>query len=378
MPDRNMPSPSDEVITELREREPHLAALAQERAGAARLLIELPNTLTIERVAHDVESHRLWELAGLYFMNSARPYEGLVLFWGLYRQMLSAQQLGVRLHKGMPLVWMSDCYARLGFPVHSKRYLMLTLVEDALREHGHLSTETTGTYFRLAWGRGLAHEEINRYAGEFERLAGEVPDLAGFPEALLQDVDDAWLTEFPSPEEASHYRLTPEYASFLLARLGKGDGKDLERLAAYLLSCMPGCRTKRRQRSASTDYDLVCSMEGFDVDFRSELGRYFVCECKDWSKPADFSTIAKFCRVLDSTKARFGILFSRNGISGARRTVNAEREQLKVFQDRGVVVIAVTEADVRRVVEGINFIGVLREKYEAVRLDLLGATESSN
>lgn len=366
-----MPSPSEELLRGLEEREPHLAALAKERDGAARLLMALPNTFTLERVAQDPDSHRTWELAGLYFINSGRPYEGLALFWGLYRQMLAAQHLGARLHKGMPLVWMSDCYANLGFPVHSKRYLMLTLVEDALREHGHVSPETTGTYFRLAWGRGLAHEEIKRYAEEFERLAVETPTLAGYPEALLQDVDDAWLTEFPSPEEASHYRLTPEYASFLLGRLGTGDGRDLERLAEYLLSCMPGCRTKRRQRSGSTDYDLVCSMEGFDVDFRSELGRYFVCECKDWSSPADFSTIAKFCRVLDSTKARFGILFSRHGITGARRTAYAEREQLKVFQDRGVVVIAVTEHDVRRVVEGINFIGVLRDKYEAVRLDLL-------
>ena len=64
----------------------------------------------------------------------------------------------------------------------------------------------------------------------------------------------------------------------------------------------------RRKRSWSTDYDIVCSMEGFEVDFRSELG-YFVCECKDWNQPADFSVMAKFCRVLDSTKSRFGVLF---------------------------------------------------------------------
>jgi hypothetical protein len=111
-------------------------------------------------------------------------------------------------------------------------------------------------------------------------------------------------------------------------------------------------------------------MEGFEVDFRSELGRYFVCECKDWKKPADFSTLAKFCRVLDSTKARFGILFSRQGVSGARRTAFAEREQLKVFQDRGIVIVAIDENDVRSVVNGANLINVLRERYEAVRLDL--------
>src|SRR5262245_21935198 len=34
-------------------------------------------------------------------------------------------------------------------------------------------------------------------------------------------------------------------------------------------------------------------------------------KCKDWSQPADLLTFAKFARVLDSTKSRFGILFSR-------------------------------------------------------------------
>ena len=46
-------------------------------------------------------------------------------------------------------------------------------------------------------------------------------------------------------------------------------------ISQMTIRLMPGCRTKRRQRSRSTDYDIVCSMDGFDVDFRSELGRYF-------------------------------------------------------------------------------------------------------
>src|ERR1700683_5202910 len=138
------------------------------------------------------------------------------------------------------------------------------------------------------------------------------------------------------------------------------------------MSCMPGCRTTRRGKSGSTDYDVICSMEGFDVDFRSELGRYFVCECKDWKKPADFTAMAKFCRVLDSMKSRFGVIFSKQGITGAGRSTDAGLEQLKVFQDRGMVIVVIDEADIRRVVDGANFIQLLRERYEAVRLDLRG------
>jgi hypothetical protein len=270
----------------------------------------------------------------------------------------------------MPLVWMSDCYAQLGFSVYAKRYLMLTLVEDALREHGTVTPETTGTYFRLVWGHGVSHSEVGRFAAAFARLAQESPEYALYPEALLQDVDDAWLTEFPSARKASHYRLNPAYATYLLGLLGTSQGVALERLAEYLMSCMPGCRTKRRQRSYSTDYDIVCSVEGFEVDFRSEPGRYFVCECKGWQSAVDEGAMAKFCRVLDSTKARFGIIFSRHGLSGTGQTAFAEREQLKVFQDRGIVIVAVTQDDLESAVHGANLISLLRHKYESVRLDL--------
>jgi hypothetical protein len=235
-----------------------------------------------------------------------------------------------------------------------------------------------GAYFRLVWGHGLRDSEFRRYAREFWQNRSAAPETALFPEALLQRVDDRWLTEIPAPGEASFFLANEAYVRRLLTRLGDRQGETLELLAEYLLSCMPGCRTKRRQRSGSTDYDIVCAMEGPDVDFRSELGRYFVCECKDWSKPADFTTMAKFCRVLDSTKAKFGVLFSRMGVSGQGSTAFAQREQLKVFQDRGVVIVVLDRGDLESVASGVNLISLVRQRYEAVRLDLKGAATLAN
>jgi hypothetical protein len=80
--------------------------------------------------------------------------------------------------------------------------------------------------------------------------------------------------------------------------------------------------------------------------------------------------MAKFCRILDSVKSRFGILFSKKGISGRGKTKNAEREQLKVFQDRGMVIVVIDQDDLEHVARGDNFINLLREKYQRVRLDL--------
>jgi hypothetical protein len=126
-----------------------------------------------------------------------------------------------------------------------------------------------------------------------------------FPEWILQQLDQEWLSGYPSYGEVDHYPINRKYADFLLSALGDGSGERLEFLSEYLMSIMPGCRVYRRKRSHSTDYDLVCAIEGLQTDFRAELGRYFVCECKDWQNPAGFSEFAKFCRVLDSVKAKW-------------------------------------------------------------------------
>jgi hypothetical protein len=115
------------------------------------------------------------------------------------------------------------------------------------------------------------------------------------------------------------------------------------------------------------------SVERDSVRKEQELGRYFVCECKDWKSPADFTVMAKFCRALDSIKSRFGVLFSKNGLSGVSNSQFAAREQLKVFQDRGIVIVVIDEQDLRSVASGATLTQLLRRRYEAVRLDLRGS-----
>jgi hypothetical protein len=284
--------------------------------------------------------------------------------------MLAGQERGRRIHKGLPLVWISECYLMMGFVALPKRYLMLTLIEDAISGNGSISAETSGIYFRLVWRHGLSDSELQRYAARAYELFTGHPHKGLFSEWILQDFDNNWM-EFPTSQEAAIYSANPRYVKRLIDQLGDPSGAILERLADHILSSMPGCRTTRRRRSPSSDYDIVCSVEGLEVDFRSELGRYFICECKDWQSPADFTTMAKFCRVLDSTKSRFGILFSKHGISGKGRTTDAEREQLKVFQDRGMVIVVIDKDDVELIARGGNFINLLRAKYERIRLDLM-------
>lgn len=340
-------------------------------AGAAGFLRELPLIFPADKFGDDAEGHRCWEIIGNFYRNQNRFHQGISIYISLYNQFLEAQEKSKkRIRKGTPLVWISDCYSAMGFPVLAKRCLMLALCENAIHEKGEVPPETTGTYWRLVYRHGLPDVEVSRYAAIAYKLSQEHEEETFFPEWIVQEFDKNWIMEIPSANEAGVYVANTLYIQKLMSNLGGGQGDILERLAEYILSCMPGCRTTRRQRTESTDYDIICSMEGFEVDFRSEFGRYFVCECKDWGNPADFTTLAKFCRVLDSVKSSFGILFSKSGISGEGKTKYAEREQLKVFQDRGMVIIVIDNNDLRYVAAGGNLINLLRIKYEGVRLDL--------
>jgi len=343
-----------------------------ERASAEKFVQSLPECFSADMIATDPKAHDCWEKVGNFHKNQGRFHDALSIYHALYNQLLTAQEKNKKwLNKATPLIWISDCYLQLGFSVLGKRYLILAHCEDSIARQGYVPASGEGAvYFRWVWWYGLPDGDLRSYAKKIFEIYKSNLTEALFPEWIVQNLDQDWMTEFPSLKEAALYIANRKYIQYLMKRLGDKQGKNLERLGEYMLSCMPGCRTIRRQRAKSTEYDIVCSIEGLNVDFRSEVGRYFVCECKDLKNSVSITTMAKFCRVLDSTKSKFGILFSTKGISGQGKTLYAEREQLKVYQDRGIVIIVVDLKDIKYIAEGGNFINLLRNKYERMRLDL--------
>ena len=355
---------------------PDLVALMQQRDGAAQLLEALPRRFTHEEVAGSTlrpgpgSAHNAWESCGYSYFANGRVHEAIAVFQALYDYLLVYQERkNRRAHKGSPLVFLSDCYSRLNYPVVAKRSLMVALCEDAIQNKGVVKAEATGIYFRAVWHYGLSDQQVRDYTQLSWDLYRRNQRAGRYPEWLLQELEhiksrgiQEWMTEYPAPSETMIYAVNRRYVAWLLSKLGKGDGRSLERLGHYLLSAIPGCRARMRMRTPSTDYDVVGFLEGHFVDFRVELSRYFICECKDWSSSADFTAIAKFARVLELAKAKCGVMFSRQGISGEARGVHAERELLKLFQDRGIAILVVLSSDLEEVVKGRNFIEILRSK----------------
>lgn len=342
-----------------------------DRSGASQFAEIFPAIFKTENFIDDSEAHLCWERIGNFYKNQQRFHEALLLYFSLYYHFIQAQDSsGKWVQKATPLVWIGECCSQLGYNSLAKRYLMLSHIDDSIAIKGDVSPGGTGVYFRMVWQKGIPDSELRRYAKKSYTLYLENQKNCFYPEWVLQNLDEDWLTEIPSPVEVGLYWTNPIYIKHLISKLGDKEGKNLETLAQYMLSCMPGCRTTIRKRTTSSELDIVCCVEGIETDFRSELGRYFVCECKDWKKAVDFTSVAKFCRVLDSIKSRFGIIFSPKGISGKKITRYAANEIQKLFQNNGIILIVIDKEDMNYIAGGGNFINLLRNKYEKIRLDL--------
>ncbi len=306
------------------------------------------------------------------------PHERLSLYLAIYDRLLEADGPDWP-YKATTLVRISDCFRQIGCFALAKRYCMLALYDEARIAP---VTVAQGSYQRLLAVHGLLEVEIQRYAERFRQLAADGSDVRRFPESGLCEVDDDWQVEIPSPIESGMYFATGNYIRYMLGRLSwlaqhdaenlNERGRLLERLANYCLFCMPGAKTRSRvlQRGTATDYDVVCSLDGFNVDFRTELGRYFLAECKAFGAGTrtPFDVVAKFARVLEAVKSKFGIVFCPHGVTGMFRDRNAEAEQLGVYRDSGIVIVALTETNLQHVASGRNLINILRRKYDQVRL----------
>lgn len=142
---------------------------------------------------------QIWDLSALAYSIQLRHYEALSIYYAMYQKQMEVQTAnGVRIHKGTPLVRISDEHRALGNSLMAKRYMMLTMCEDAISLGGKINAETTGTYFRSVWQFGIPPEEVKNYAAKMWMLSVEHPEESRFPEWILQELDQRWMTEYPS------------------------------------------------------------------------------------------------------------------------------------------------------------------------------------
>lgn len=329
-------------------------------------------------VKESLEERRMWQDVGLFYYKSAgRLYDAIAVFSRLYERICEEQQQNsIWLPKGMPLVWIADCHNDLGHQVLSARYLLLTAASDAIRDRGVINPNG-GVYFRAVWHRGWTGEDLRTFYSHCFTAFSKDDALCSYPEHILSKVAIPFVMPYATTSELDIYEVNKAYASKILDLVKRKreaghdvDGKDLERLATYLLGAIPGFEVRSAFRAGDTEYDGIVRNTGPKYDFRADLGFYLLVECKDWKEPVGVPEVSQFINKLVLQDCRGGILFSALGITGDGRNRDAELQLLKAHYRAGKVIIVLSQEDFRSAASGKNLVSMLRDKYESVRFDI--------
>ncbi len=330
------------------------------------------------RKAHRLDSLRetageavfQWDMAGMHFGARQRFSEAISVHRELYHLMCQAQEGYGWIHKGLPLVRLRDWHRLLGHPWHEERYLLATLAEDAIRDHGKIDVEGGGIYHRFRWEDGRPDTEFHELAETCWNTFSQDQDLREFPEEIVGRLGSRGFKTAAAQSEVHLYEINTIYASKLLQRAENEDWRALETLAAYQLMCIPGFEVEKQKRSQSSIFDVFVRIRAHYPGFRREFGTYMLGECKNWNNPVGPSVIAYLAQNLAFHECAAGILYSRDGITGTSETKYAALTVLRAYHHSGRIILVLDQGDFERAARGVSLQEILREKYEQVRFDL--------
>ncbi|MDK4724986.1 restriction endonuclease [Rhizobium phaseoli] len=157
------------------------------------------------------------------------------------------------------------------------------------------------------------------------------------------------------------------------AETNDAKGKSLEALASFLLTGVPGLRCKYSNlRTRSSEIDLVVEYVPSTrrLSLFDEVGQYALVECKNWSRPVGADQVRNFMGKLGKCKARLGVIFAKNGITGQADGTAALREIQSYFDRDGTMVLVFSLQELRPIDSGPAFYDVLDLKADNLRFDL--------
>lgn len=166
--------------------------------------------------------------------------------------------------------------------------------------------------------------------------------------------------------------LIDALASVEEAQDSQEKGRSLENLANLLLNGVRGLTVKYKNlRTRTSEIDLVVEYQPqiARLPMIEDVGRYFLVECKNWSKPAGASVVRDFIGKLEACRVNFGILFSRNGLTGEASGGDAVGAIRKHYDQFGRIVLVIALDDVRDL-DRESFGQLLDKKIDFFRFDV--------
>jgi hypothetical protein len=205
----------------------------------------------------------------------------------------------------------------------------------------------------------------------------ELIQMLSAPSALPKSQSQKRAPQQSSSDEFDVFRIDIiQYSSLWeatkTATTNEAKGKTLERLANLVFEGMPFLVVKYRNlRTSSSEIDLVLQYKGWDrPTLFDDFGRYVLVECKNWGSPIAAKQVRDFIGKMRKTRVSLGVIFAKNGITGAHSGVDALRELHSAFDQDNIYVIIVSEEDLEAVKDGISFYDILDTKVDQLRFDL--------
>ena len=157
----------------------------------------------------------------------------------------------------------------------------------------------------------------------------------------------------------------------------KGKGNKLEELAELLfLKAFPNIfDVVRNCRTSTNEIDLIISWTqqangiGLTNEFAG-LGNTFLCECKNYDKKVDVTSIGKFASLLSCSDTHMGVLIAWKGVTGKGwANGNGLIKKLALAERRYIIVI--TKDDLYAIYcKKTNLFNLLKTKYRALKHDI--------
>ncbi len=198
-----------------------------------------------------------------------------------------------------------------------------------------------------------------------QQLAPEPSDWkspAGFAEdvvrrLVLKHPEHSYL--FAHQSSSIEFPISNPYFEALLDAAKKQDtssqekGDSLETLATYLFMLIPGWIPHQKVSNRTFENDLMVENLSPHSNLMADmLGRQFIVECKNWKDPVGVQAVGYFIHRMRLTHSSFGVLLSREGITGEQDSKAATDLVKQSFHEDNVLCVVLNEKDLDNLQKG--------------------------
>jgi len=285
-----------------------------------------------------------------------------------------------RIYRAECAFLLSDLYAAMNEHGLALRWAMLMQADDILGGHpdgGGAGKQSLTTIKGLSVPALDELNKISRSCLAKAKKEGWNKPVAFAEEVLCRFVQGKAGYEFVRTYSSKEFPLSQGYFNALYKQINtsKGaldKGNTLEDLALYLLTLLPGCIPHKnvlsKQKLFETDV-LVQNLSAESNVVADLLGRHFLIECKNRKKKSNSADIGYFLYRMKLTHTRFGIFFSKNGITGEKGNEAAHELIYRAYHEDDLICILISDEDLKKFEQDqeLNFWWMLLEKIEHLR-----------